>query len=202
MLGGYSVRFSAETFFFIYNLNQQSGFIFYKLMLWLLQCLGGESSSGESPVPHIRSVGQFLLSRLFSSPNSSVLRSGFSWVPSLNICCHIWDLSNSYSAPTNLYADILPWLCHFRFVQYPSEVVSNLSSCFGTPWPESARELYQPSDRRLLVTTFVDRGCHVVGGTDPYGHILGFLDPMCRPVPKLRGLSPRGNYTNRATAVC
>jgi hypothetical protein len=49
-------------------------------MLLLLQCLDGESSSGESPVPQIRSIGQFLLSRLFSS---LVLRSGFSWVPSL-----------------------------------------------------------------------------------------------------------------------
>jgi hypothetical protein len=31
--------------FFIYNLNQQSEFTFYKLMLWLLQCLDGESSN-------------------------------------------------------------------------------------------------------------------------------------------------------------
>jgi hypothetical protein len=65
-------------FFFIYNLNQQSEFTFYRLM-WLLQCLDGESSSGESPVPQIRSIGQFLLSRLFSSLNNSVLRSGFSY---------------------------------------------------------------------------------------------------------------------------
>jgi hypothetical protein len=27
-----------------------------------------------------------------------------------------------------------------------------------------------------LVSTFADRGCHVVSVTDPYGHILGFLD--------------------------
>jgi hypothetical protein len=48
-----------------------------------------------------------------------------------------------------------------------------------TPWPESARELYRPSDRRLsakLVPTFTDRGSHVVSVTDPYGRILGFLD--------------------------
>jgi hypothetical protein len=48
-----------------------------------------------------------------------------------------------------------------------------------TPWPESACELYKPSDRRLsakLVPTFVDKGCHVVSVTDPYGRILGFLD--------------------------
>jgi hypothetical protein len=44
-----------------------------------------------------------------------------------------------------------------------------------TPWPESASELYRPSDRRLsakLVPTFADRGCHVVRRT------LGFLDRM------------------------
>jgi hypothetical protein len=46
-------------------------------------------------------------------------------------------------------------------------------------WPESASELYQPSDRRLsakLVPTFADIGCHVVSTTVPYGLILGFLD--------------------------
>jgi CBS-domain-containing membrane protein len=49
----------------------------------------------------------------------------------------------------------------------------------STPWPESASELYRPSDRRLamkLVPDFADRGCHVVSVTDPYGRILGFLD--------------------------
>jgi hypothetical protein len=47
-----------------------------------------------------------------------------------------------------------------------------------SPWPESASELYRPSDRRLsakLVPTFADRWCHVVSVTDPYGRILGFL---------------------------
>jgi hypothetical protein len=48
-----------------------------------------------------------------------------------------------------------------------------------TPWPESASELYQPSDRRLsakLVSTFTDRGCHVVSVTDSYDRILSLLD--------------------------
>jgi hypothetical protein len=48
-----------------------------------------------------------------------------------------------------------------------------------TPWPESASELYRPSDRRLsakLVPTFVYGGCHVVSVTDPYGRNLGFPD--------------------------
>jgi hypothetical protein len=71
------VKYFISFILFIYNLNQKSEFTFYKLMLWLLQCLDGESSSGESPVPQIRWIGQFLLSRLFSSLTSSVLRSGF-----------------------------------------------------------------------------------------------------------------------------
>jgi hypothetical protein len=40
------------------------------------------------------------------------------------------------------------------------------------------RERTIPSDRRLsakLVPTFVDRGCHVVSVTDPYGRNLDFL---------------------------
>jgi CBS-domain-containing membrane protein len=48
-----------------------------------------------------------------------------------------------------------------------------------TPWPESASELYRPSDCRLLaklVTTLADRGCHVVSVTDSHGRILGSLD--------------------------
>jgi hypothetical protein len=46
---------------------------------------------------------------------------------------------------------------------------------YKTPWPESASELYRPSDRRLsakLVLTFADIVCHVVSVTDPYDRIL------------------------------
>jgi hypothetical protein len=46
-------------------------------------------------------------------------------------------------------------------------------------WPESTRELYRPSDRRMsakLVPTSADRGRHVVSVTDPFGRIIGFLD--------------------------
>jgi hypothetical protein len=48
-----------------------------------------------------------------------------------------------------------------------------------TLWSESASELNHPSDHRLsvkLVPTFAVRRFHVVSVTDPYGHILGFLD--------------------------
>jgi hypothetical protein len=53
------------------------------------------------------------------------------------------------------------------------------TAAYKTPWPESASELYRPSDRRLLaklVPKSEDRGCHVVRMTYPYGRILGFLD--------------------------
>jgi hypothetical protein len=45
------------------------------------------------------------------------------------------------------------------------------------PWPESASELYRPSDRLLsekLMPTFADRGCLVVRAMDPYCRILDF----------------------------
>jgi hypothetical protein len=82
-------------------------------MLWLLQCLDGESSSGESPVPQMRWIGQFLLSRLFSS---LVLRSGFSWVPSLVWCLlHFWWMTScTYDMPRSAYARVLwSWKCHY-----------------------------------------------------------------------------------------
>jgi hypothetical protein len=47
-----------------------------------------------------------------------------------------------------------------------------------TAWPESASELYRPSDRHLsakLLPTFADRWCHVVSVTDPYDRNLAFL---------------------------
>jgi hypothetical protein len=99
--------------FFTYNLNQQSEFTFYKLMLWLLQCLDGESSGGESPVAQIRSIGQFLLSRLFFSLNSSVLRSGFSWVPSLvRRLLHFWWMTScTYDMPRSACSVALE-TCH------------------------------------------------------------------------------------------
>jgi hypothetical protein len=73
------------------------------------------------------------------------------------------------------------------FVPFSLKVESQLSSNqqpirktkVKTPWPESASELYRPSDRRLSakrLPTFADRGCHVVSVANPYGRILGFLD--------------------------
>jgi hypothetical protein len=45
------------------------------------------------------------------------------------------------------------------------------------------RELYRPSDSCLsakLVSTFADRGCHVVSVTNPYSRNLGFYMPGFR----------------------
>jgi hypothetical protein len=67
-----------------------------------------------------------------------------------------------------------------------------------TPWSESASELYRPSDRRLSakwLPTFVDKGCHVVSVTDPYGRILGFLDRSCSSLVLTRLSGPRSRST-------
>jgi hypothetical protein len=48
--------------------------------------------------------------------------------------------------------------------------------------PESTSELYPLSDCRLsakLVPALADIGCLVFSVTDPYVHIIGFLDRRC-----------------------
>jgi hypothetical protein len=70
----------------------------------------------------------------------------------------------------------------FRFISNSFRISYNsyqLRTKTKTPWPESANELYRPSDRRLstkIVSTYADRGSHVVSVTDPYGRSLGFPD--------------------------
>jgi hypothetical protein len=68
-----------------------------------------------------------------------------------------------------------------RFFALVSLYVADMIAYYTnrTPWSESTSELYRPSDRRFsvkLLSTFPDRGCHVVSVTVPYGRILGFLD--------------------------
>jgi hypothetical protein len=46
-------------------------------------------------------------------------------------------------------------------------------------WPESMSKPHQPCNHHLsakLVSTSVEKGCHMVSLTHPYGRILGFLD--------------------------
>jgi hypothetical protein len=70
-------------------------------------------------------------------------------------------------------------MVYFTLHSQPERKHGNCKKKKKTPWPESASELYRPSDRRLsakLVLTFEDRGCHVVSVMNPYGRNLGFLD--------------------------
>jgi hypothetical protein len=55
------------------------------------------------------------------------------------------------------------------FLDIACMLLSTFTTNKQTPWPESASELYRPSDRSLsakLLPIFVDRGCHVVSVTD------------------------------------
>jgi hypothetical protein len=67
----------------------------------------------------------------------------------------------SHCGSTDLYGSLSQLRRHsVKFV---------VSTLTNTPWPESASELYRPSDRSLsakLVPTFADRGCRVVSVTD------------------------------------
>jgi hypothetical protein len=100
--------------------------------------------------------------------------------------CGILTISQPFKPPRPvtgivllLFTTVAPFcipslFCHIQFDAAWSRRVK-----FKTPWPESASELYRPSDCRLsarLVPTFSDRGCRVVRVIDPYGRILGFLD--------------------------
>jgi hypothetical protein len=86
--------------------------------------------------------------------------------------------------------------CRFHLQNWRKTATAKIeSACFSeklaptsetiklkTPWHESASKIYRPRGSRLsakLVPTFVDRGCHEVSVTDPYGRILGFLDRRC-----------------------
>jgi hypothetical protein len=72
------------------------------------------------------------------------------------------------------------WILNFSyvaFVKLQKWYVLRLSKK-KTQWPESASELYRPSDRRFsakLMPTFAVRECHVVSSTDPCCRIIGFL---------------------------
>jgi hypothetical protein len=79
-----------------------------------------------------------------------------------------------WSINTDELPDVFPYF--LRCVLYGSSQFN--SDTDSTPCSEFTSELYRPSDRHLLaklVSTFTDRGCHVVSVTAPYGRILGFL---------------------------
>jgi hypothetical protein len=84
-------------------------------------------------------------------------------------------ISELLHAPSELYLDLHGGsTCQMAQLRRTS-IITNKQQI---PWSESASEPYRPSDSlsAKLVPTFVDRGCHMVSVTDPYGRILGFLD--------------------------
>jgi hypothetical protein len=91
-----------------------------------------------------------------SSPNRPIIRR----IRCTDYVARMWKMGNAYI-----------WLRKLTELK--------IQQTKQTLWPESASELYLPSDRCLsakLVRTFAERECHVVSVTDPYVRILGFLD--------------------------
>jgi hypothetical protein len=93
--------------------------------------------------------------------------------------CHCllrWEALSTFKLPRKLRHQIALKRWHL-YTKIHGITAKNTKT--NKPWPESATELYRPSDRRLsakLVPAFADRACHVVSVTDPYGHVLGFLN--------------------------
>jgi hypothetical protein len=83
----------------------------------------------------------------------------------------------------NEYAENAVFICFVYFYFLPTasfRILRIESQQPKTPWPQSASELYRPSDRSLsakLVPTFADRGCHVVSVTDPLRPYSRFSRP-------------------------
>jgi hypothetical protein len=64
-----------------------------------------------------------------------------------------------------VFVNVCVYICIYRVCVYAITQTKK-----QTPWPESVSELYRPSDRSMsakLISTFVDRGFHVVSVTDP-----------------------------------
>jgi hypothetical protein len=71
------------------------------------------------------------------------------------------------------------WNTKAQYAENVLVILTEWNCSLKTPWPQSARELYGPSDRRLStksVPTFVDRDYRVVRATDSYGRILEYLE--------------------------
>jgi hypothetical protein len=70
-------------------------------------------------------------------------------------------------------------ICHNKHFTLNAENSNLTKSNYDHSKLNSVNELYRLNDRRLsakLVPNSVDRGCHMVSVTDPYGRNLYFLD--------------------------
>jgi hypothetical protein len=75
---------------------------------------------------------------------------------------------------------------NWNTVELPTVHISNIKKTNKqTPWPETACELYRPSDR---ISNISDGKLN--------------SDALSCLKTKFRGLSPRADYTDRATAAC
>jgi hypothetical protein len=85
----------------------------------------------------------------------------------------------AYFVSLDMYLDWIFLHVEMQSITNTSDFQKYFSLIKKIPWPESASELYRPSDNRLsakLVPTFTHRRYYVVSVTDSYGRILGFLD--------------------------
>jgi hypothetical protein len=79
-----------------------------------------------------------------------------------------WALDKEWHLKTPICLTVVPLTC--LLVYFLKRLLKK------TPWPESASELYQPSDHRLsakILPTFADSGCHVArdGSLRPYSRL-------------------------------
>jgi hypothetical protein len=102
-------------------------------------------------------------------------------IQSIAVCCQLFDscICDPWCIHLSSVTDFNhPWLpCVFHSLNGASQQFIGL--CIP-PWPQSASELYWPSDRRLsakLMTTFAGRGCCVVSATNLRGRYFRFPRP-------------------------
>jgi hypothetical protein len=95
-----------------------------------------------------------------------------------------WEQQWTFVYPWGGGGDVMPYeeLRELYYINCKAQIGKGLENAWQhlfTPWPQSASELYRPSDRRLLaklVPTFADKEYRVVSAADPYGRILIFQD--------------------------
>jgi hypothetical protein len=122
----------------------------------------------------LRNVGKDLTESTVSHPRDAFVH--LQWRKSLEDCLLKTIIHYSCYNPVTSFRPICNYEAFTVFCVYYEchHVRYNKSQ-----WPESASELYRPSNRSLsakLAPTFTDIGCHMVSITNPFGRILGFLD--------------------------
>jgi hypothetical protein len=67
--------------------------------------------------------------------------------------------------------------CYYLFCNLPRSYFIPETKLLGFSPQANCTDRATAASRRCIVSTFADRGCHVVSATDPRGRYLGFLDP-------------------------